>query len=390
MLITSGPLTFEGFGPSRFYGRSRALGELTVSVQRPTTRRRIRENCPARPGVYGMLDEAGELAYVGQSKRLRQRLLSYFSRAAEGKARRIAAAARRIVWETSPHELTAQLRELELIRRWRPRFNRRGMPGRRGYAYVCLGRPPAPHAYLAASPPRTAEQVFGPVRAGRRTRRALAVVNDLFQLRDCPEPVTMVFRDQIALFGDARQPRCMRYEFGACLGPCFGGCSGRQYAAHVRRAAALFDGDRTFVDRLGADLAAASEARRYEQAAILRDKLTDLEWLASELGRLREARRDYTFIYPVAGVSGRTRWYLLRGGDVRGVVSPPKAAEGAEECLALLEATYGQSPAVGETPEDTAVVQLVAGWFRSRPKELTRTISIAAAMAHCRSLLTGI
>lgn len=387
MLITSGPLAFDGFGSSLFYGRARPLDELAVGVQRRTTRRRIRENCPARPGVYGMLDEAGQLAYVGQSKRLRQRLLSYFSRAADGKAKRIAATASRIVWETAPHELTAQLRELELIRRWRPRFNRRGMPGRRGQAYICLGRSPAPHAYLAAKPARTAEQVFGPVRAGRRTERALALVNDLLQLRDCPEPVTMIFRDQSELFDELRQPRCLRYDLGACLGPCFGGCSRRQYTAHVRQAAALFDGDQKCHGRLAAELAAASEARRYEQAAILRDKLIDLQWLADELGRLRHARKEFSFVYPITGASGRPRWYLVRGGDVRGVVSRPEAAESAEKCLARLESVYGPAVAIGETPEDTEVVQLVSRWFRTQPQELARTIAVERAVEHCRSIL---
>ncbi|HEX5442176.1 MAG TPA: GIY-YIG nuclease family protein, partial [Pirellulales bacterium] len=383
MLITSGPLAFDGFGPSRFYGRARRPEQIAVGAQRRTTRRRIRENCPAQPGVYGMLDETGELAYVGQSKRLRQRLQSYFSRAADGKAKRIAAAAARIVWETAPHELTAQLRELELIRRWRPRFNRRGMPDRRGRAYICLGRPPALYAYLAASPGRTAEKVFGPVRAGRRTQRALAIVNDLLQLRDCPEPVTMVFRDQAELFGELRQPRCLRYDLGACLGPCFGGCSRRQYAAHVRQAAALFDGDRTCYERLAAELAAASEARRYEQAAILRDKLLDLEYLSEELGRLRHARREFSFVYPITGVNGRARWYLIRGGDVRGVVSRPETAESAAKCLADFDSIYGPAAVLAETPEDTDVVQLVAGWFRSRPKELGRTVAVERAIEHC-------
>lgn len=386
MLISSEVLAFEGFGPSRFLGRARPLAELTVGAQRRTTRRRIRENCPARPGVYGMLDRAGELAYVGQSKRLRQRLLSYFSRAAEGKARRIADTAARIVWETSPHELIAQLRELELIRRWRPRFNRRGMTGRRGETYICLGRRPAAHAYLSAAPARTADEVYGPVRAGRRAQRALAVVNDLLRLRDCPEPVAIVFREQADLFAELRQPRCLRYDLGACLGPCFGGCSRQEYVAHVRQAAALLAGDRTLIDRLAAQLVSAADARRYEQAAVLRDRLADVEWLAHELGRLRQARQEFNFVYPITGVGGRPRWYLLRGGDVRGVVSPPRTAESAEECLALIDSIYGQATARGETPEDTDVVQLVAGWFRSRPKELTRTIAIARAIEHCRSL----
>ena len=49
-----------------------------------------------------------------------------------------------------PDEFGALLRELELIRRWRPRFNVMGQPQRRRLAYVCVGRLPAPGVFLSA------------------------------------------------------------------------------------------------------------------------------------------------------------------------------------------------------------------------------------------------
>lgn len=42
-------------------------------------RQKIVQSCPQVPGVYGMLDRKGELIYVGKSKSLRSRLLSYFA-----------------------------------------------------------------------------------------------------------------------------------------------------------------------------------------------------------------------------------------------------------------------------------------------------------------------
>ena len=68
----------------------------------------LRQQCPTAAGVYGMLNEQGHLIYVGKAKSLRRRLLSYFhAQADDAKAGEIAAAAERIVWQRTPHELVA-------------------------------------------------------------------------------------------------------------------------------------------------------------------------------------------------------------------------------------------------------------------------------------------
>ena len=108
-------------------------------------------------------------------------------------AGRIVANTYGLVWEINPSEFAALHRELELIQRWRPRFNVLGKPNGWRYTYVCLGRRPAPYVYLAARPPASASAFFGPVPAGRRALEAVRRVNDLFQLRDCPQKQEMVF-----------------------------------------------------------------------------------------------------------------------------------------------------------------------------------------------------
>ena len=109
-------------------------------------RRLIREQFPPTPGVYGMIGVDQEIIYVGESKNLRSRLLSYFTgMPASTKVRRMIEETKSIVWEKTGHEFTALLRELELIRCWQPRFNARGKPGRRRRATaVARDRPTAP------------------------------------------------------------------------------------------------------------------------------------------------------------------------------------------------------------------------------------------------------
>src|SRR5713226_7517509 len=85
-------------------------GETPILVRICATRRlglrtQVRQQCPRRPGVYGMVSRKGEVIYVGKAKCLRARLLSYFrSKSRDAKAGRILAHAQFIVWEDAPSE----------------------------------------------------------------------------------------------------------------------------------------------------------------------------------------------------------------------------------------------------------------------------------------------
>src|SRR5260370_6816954 len=160
-------------------------------------RSEIRRLCPRKPGVYGMLDGQGELIYIGKAKSLRGRLLSYLRhKSRDPKAARILRHTGSIAWEINPNEFAALHRELELIRRWRPRLNVQGQPQRRRFTFVCLGRPPAPYLFLARRPPASTLACFGPIPLGLRAREAVRRLNDWFQLRDCPQVQQMVFAHQ--------------------------------------------------------------------------------------------------------------------------------------------------------------------------------------------------
>src|SRR5918911_1545998 len=147
-------------------GRCQCFGPRYLTVPRPgrclsppeqqrrALRQRVRRDGVRLPGVYGMIDGSGELIYVGKAKCLRSRLLSYFRpRSRDPKAGRILENTRLLAWEVAVDEFAALLRELELIRRWQPRFNVQGQPGRRRRTYVCVGRRPAPYVFLTARPP---------------------------------------------------------------------------------------------------------------------------------------------------------------------------------------------------------------------------------------------
>jgi excinuclease UvrABC nuclease subunit len=81
---------------------------------------------PARPGVYIMGGEAERVLYIGQSRNLRARLGSYKNARPDRAPRKIIRlihAVRSIVWEECGTPEAAQLKENELLRTHRPKFN---------------------------------------------------------------------------------------------------------------------------------------------------------------------------------------------------------------------------------------------------------------------------
>jgi excinuclease ABC subunit C len=334
-----------------------------------------------------MLDEAGKLIYVGKAKSLRARLFSYFrTKSRDPKAGRILRHARTLLWECVSSEFAALLRELELIRRWRPRFNVQGQPHRRRHTYICLGRRPAPHVFLAARPAVNVLACFGPVPGGQKAREAVRRLNDGFALRDCPRTQEMVFADQGELFPEPRTAGCLRYEIGTCLGPCTGACTRAAYAARVGAARAFLEGkDTTLLTALERDMAEASAALAFERAATLRDGLEVIRWLTERLERLRHLRDGQSFVYPVRGVESGEVWYLIHQGRVT-ASRPAPTRETAGRTAAMIEALYRRRLPPGAALPGSEVdgVLLVAAWFRRYPGERARVLTPEQALAACR------
>ena len=347
-------------------------------------RSQVRLLCARNPGVYGMVDPTGELIYVGKAKSLRARLLSYFRPRSRGKkAGRIMGQTATLVWEPCPSEFAALLRELELIRRWRPRWNVQGQPLRLRKAFVCVGREPAPYVFLTRRPPLTALATFGPIPAGHRAMAAVCRMNDLFQLRDCPQIQEMIFPDQGGLFSLERPPGCLRFEIGTCLGPCTGTCGRQAYGARVRAAKGFLAGtDLGPLQDLAKTMAAAAQAQQFERAAVLRDKLEVLTWLTARLERLRDARARMSFIYPVSDKAGQTLWYLVHAGRIVKFVEEPRDPAGARVAREAIQALLGtQSAGLLESHEHADGMMLVMAWFRKYPKELKKTLTPEQALS---------
>ena len=140
-----------------------------------------------KPGVYRMLSANGTIVYVGQSRVLRTRLLSYFrARGPRNKAARILRHAFQIEWEYTPTEFGALLRELRLIKLHRPHFNRAMVTDDwpRGYVALTGGAVPGLRVVARSDFP-DAIAMYGPFRKVRELRDAIQTLAEFTGVRDC-------------------------------------------------------------------------------------------------------------------------------------------------------------------------------------------------------------
>ena len=350
----------------------------TCDEQLALMRESVRAGCADRPGIYRMHAHDGEVVYVGKSKRVRTRLLSYFRAAyPEEKGARIVREAMRIDWEYTPSEFAALLLELRLIKRLRPRFNVQMKRDAHHLAFIKVTRPPAPKLVVVRGASDDSAMYYGPFQGARRVEESLRELNDVLGLRDCSLDRKMHFADQRELFQlGARTPGCIRYEVRKCLGPCVAACTERDYDARVALARAFLDGsDDSPIESLRSEMLASSERLEFERAASLRDKLARLEELKDQFLRFRFGVETLSFLYTVPGYAGDDRVYLIRRGRVREERPAPRTAADRRSLVRLTADVFGtvERDSTQIPTHQVDELLLLSSWFSKFPDQLELT-----------------
>jgi excinuclease ABC subunit C len=364
----------------------RRLSKLRQALSTPKTsdehlatmRAHVRASAKDRPGVYRWLSAEGEVVYVGKSKKLRTRLLSYFRCTPDEKGSRICREATQVEWEYAPSEFAALLEELRLIKRFRPRLNVAMKRDARHFAFIKLTRGAAPKLLVVRGAGADDAQVYyGPFHGAQRVSDAVRELNDALGLRDCRLDQPMHFADQPELFQLMhRTPGCIRHEIRKCLGPCVGGCTAGEYEDRVRLVRGFLDGaDDAPMHAIRDEMVVASEAMDFERAAVLRDKLQRLEGLREQFIRFRFAIETLSFVYTVPGHEGDDRVYLIRRGRVRGEFGMPRSEQDRMRLLEMVEQVF--NPADRDSAQvpshEVDELLLLSSWFRRFPVELSRS-----------------
>jgi len=387
---TSAPRITDSSGPTNSAEAPLVIprsGRAT-KAQRSALLAHIKAGCENRPGTYRMLAEGGRVVYVGKSRALRTRLLSYFrAKGRRNKSARILRHAFAVEWSYAPNEFGALLDELRLIKQLRPHFNSAMVSDEWPRAYVALTRGPVPGLRVVRrTDDAHADGLWGPFRRVHDLRDAVHALAELTGVRDCAiddaqsvqSPRTLWFADQLPSrrHTRSRTPGCLRVDLGTCPGPCIGGGESDTYAAGVHTVRAFLDAVNDAPLREAWErMQVASQAMQFERAAVWRNKAQQLAWLFGRVSRFQASMDRLTFRYETRDSGGGGRVYLVRRGTVRADVAVPVCEADAHE-LEVLSARifHGPDPKGADVPMyDLDEFYLVASWFRRHPEELAHT-----------------
>ena len=217
------------------------------------------------PGVYRMLDAENRVLYVGKARNLRARVSNYARPAGHsGRISRMIRDTASMMFLTTRTETEAL--EQNLIKQLKPRYNVL-LRDDKSFPNILVTRD---HAFPQILKHRGAKKrkgnYYGPFAGAGAVNRTLNQLQKVFLLRSCSDSVFA-----------ARTRPCLLHQIKRCSAPCTGEISEADYAAAVADAERFLSGRSTEVqEKLGAEMAAASEAMEFERAAALRDRIKAL------------------------------------------------------------------------------------------------------------------
>ncbi len=268
--VSSGPVvafTAIDWAPPAGDGGNKVVGAEVIQA--------LVKRLPNAPGVYRMMNAAGDVLYVGKARSLKKRVTAYaqgrFHTNRIGRMVRETATMEFVVTRT---EIEALLLEANLIKRLRPRFNVL-MRDDKSFPYILLtGDHPSPGIYKHRGARSRQGDYFGPFASAGAVGRTINSLQRAFLLRTCTDS-----------FYENRTRPCLLFQIKRCSAPCTGEISHADYAALVAEAKAFLSGRSQKVKtEISQAMQEASEALDFERAAIYRDRLAALSHVQSHQG----------------------------------------------------------------------------------------------------------
>ena len=219
-----------------------------------------------RPGVYRMLDVDGRVLYVGKARNLKRRVASYFrDNPSSAKIRSLVAHTRAMEVTVTHTEGEALILESTLIKQHRPRYNVL-LRDDKGYPYIHLSGHEFPRLSFHRGARRAAGRYFGPYPSAGAGRDTLVLLQKVFKLRQCDD----------SFFQNRSRP-CLQFQIKRCSAPCTREIGPAGYQRDVDNTVKFLEGksDEVVHDLVG-QMEAAADALRFEEAAGLRDQISQL------------------------------------------------------------------------------------------------------------------
>lgn len=317
---------------------------------------------PMLPGVYIMLDESGQVIYVGKAKKLKNRVTSYFRGSHLPKVEAMVQKVADFNVIVVNSEFESLILENSLIKQHQPHYNIL-LKDDKGYPFIRLDKKaPYPRFMIVGSAKKDGAVYFGPFGGRSVTRNIIDAASKAVGLATCSKR----FPRDIG-----RDRPCLNYHMGNCRGWCRGELSAEEYRLAVEQVCLILGGKTAeLIDELSAKMQEASEQLRFEAAAELRDRIRAIQSVSNKQKVIATAFSDTDAVGFVRGAKSCFVVLHFNDGSLTGkdfeLVPEPLESDG-EAVSAYMRQYYasrGVMPKnilLREMPEDAgALSQMLA------------------------------
>ena len=321
---------------------------------------------PAKPGVYLYKNADGKIIYVGKAVNLHSRVRSYFRDSTQHtpKNRRLVADIAEMEFIVSQSELEALLLENTLIKKHQPRYNVQLKDDKR-YPYVRVHWNEAfPRVTTTRHLVNDGSRYFGPYTVATAAYQTLDLVRKIFPYRTCTREITG--HDERA---------CLYYHIGRCSAPCVGAIDQQAYRATLDRLCEFLSGrtDAVMAD-MRRQMEAAAENLDFEKAALVRDQLRSMEYIAQKQTVMSPDLKDHDVIaFCQQDGDACVQIFFIRGGRLIGreyFLLDGTADEDAQAIIAsFIKQFYDQASQVPPeilVPQQMEEVRIIRDWLTGK------------------------
>ena len=222
---------------------------------------------PESPGVYIMKSEDDTVIYVGKAKILKKRVTQYFRKNSSHtpKVTAMVSNIHHLEYIVTNTEAEALNLECSLIKKYRPKYNIL-LKDDKGYPYIEITNDEFPRLVLARRRDNKNSEYFGPFISSQHTKQVILLLCKIFKIRECK--------------GDLKNIKktCLNYHINRCDAPCTGKITRNEYMAKIKEVARVLSGNSNeLIADLTMKMNAAAEDFRFEEAAVLRDKISGIK-----------------------------------------------------------------------------------------------------------------
>lgn len=241
---------------------------------------------PLSSGIYIMRDSRGEVIYVGKSRKLKNRVSSYFSETPKSiKTAKMVSRVADFDYILCDNEIEALTLENSLIKQYSPKYNIK-LKDAKSYPYIKVSvKDDYPNLSMTRSRIGDGAKYFGPYSSSATVYDIIGTLKKTFGLPSCKHK----FPQDI---GKVRP--CIYSQIGRCMAPCSGKVSRYEYVSAVNCALDVLSGDiADAAKNLEKKMYEYSEAEQFEAAARCRDTIVSLEKLRDRQKAVTDPKAEH-------------------------------------------------------------------------------------------------